>query len=135
VIEPRTGSPAGALMQKSMAVPLSGIFCGLPGALSFRLSVAVLAPPFAPQAGNCSGLNATWIVQVAPGAVFAPVHESADTAKSPGFDPVLVTDVIVSVPADAPELEFVTTMGWGVPPVPPASWLPKLTLVGTETPA
>jgi hypothetical protein len=97
--------------------------------------MAVLAPPFAPHAGNGSGLKATWIVQVAPGAVFAPVHESADNAKSPGFDPVLVTDVIVSVPADAPELEFVTTIGCGVPPAPPASWLPKLTPVGTETAA
>jgi len=115
-----------------MAVPLSGMLCGLPGALSFRMSVPVRDPPFAPQFPDCNGLNATCTEQVAPGGVLAPVHASVTSAKSPGFPPDFATDAIVSAPANAPELLFVITIGCGEPPAPPASWLPKLMLVGTE---
>jgi hypothetical protein len=137
VIGSTTGWLGVEAMQKSDAVPLSGMPWGLPGALSFRVSVALLDPPFAPQVADCNGLNATWIVHVEPGATLCPVQPSPPLAitKSPAFGPVRDRDVIINVPANGPELLFVTVMGWGASPAPPASWLPKLTLVGTEMPA
>jgi hypothetical protein len=130
-----TGCPVEVAMQKSMAVPLSGILCGLPGALSFKVSVALRAPPIVLHVGCCIGLNATCTEHVALGGVLAPVHESLTSAKSPGFAPDFATEEIVSAPANGPELLFVTTIGCGAPPAPPASWLPKLMLVGMEMPA
>src|SRR5271163_299443 len=100
-------------MQKSDAVPLSGMLWGLPGALSAKASVAPLAPPFAPHVANCNGLNATWTVQVPPGGVDCPVQPSPPLAitKSPPFAPVRDSEVIISTPANGPELLFVTVTG------------------------
>ena len=58
VIGSTTGWLGAAAMQKSDAVPLSGMVWGLAGALSLRLSVALLDPPFAPHVADCNGLNA-----------------------------------------------------------------------------
>lgn len=98
-IGPLTGCPDAASMQKSIAVALSGTLCGLPGALSFRINVALRAPPPAPHVADCVGAKDICIEQVPPGGVLAPMHESVVTAKSPGFVPPLVTEAIASAPA------------------------------------
>lgn len=128
-----TGCPGAASMQKSIAVPLTGTLCGLPGALSFRISVAVRAPLPAPHVAPSAGAKANWMEHVAPGGVLAPMQESAVTAKSPGFVPPLVTELIVSAPAKAPVLLFVTVTGCAVPDVP-ASCGVNAKLAGSEIP-
>lgn len=122
-------------MQKLMAVPLRGTVWGLPGALSAKLSRADRAAPAEPHVVEGRGLKDAWMVQLFPGTMLAPVQLSEVVTKSPALAPVLVTDEIASVPANGPELLFVTTIGCGELPAPPASWAPKLMLMGTEIPA
>jgi hypothetical protein len=121
--------PGVTLKQKSTAAPLSGTAWGLPGALSTNESVALRGPLIVGHID--AGWNATLIEHVPPGGTLVPVQESVLMTKSPAFAPDLLTDVIVSAPAYWPLLLLVTTMGCGVPGSL-ASWLPKLTPVGTE---
>ena len=81
--------------------------------MSFKASVALLEPPFAPHAVDRNGLKAIWIVHVPPGRVLCPTQPSPPLAitKSPEFAPDGETDVMVSAPANGPELLFVTTIG------------------------
>lgn len=53
-----TGCPVEEVKQKSAAVPLRGIVCGPPGALSCRVSVALRALP-EPHDAACTGANVT----------------------------------------------------------------------------
>jgi hypothetical protein len=120
-----TPCPDAGWVQNSIAVPLSEITGGVPGALSFSVSDALLAPPLAPHVGAehpevppWHGWNFTEIEQLWPGGVFAPVHASLTNRKSAAFVPVLVTEVTVSAPAYWPVEVFVTFTDSGVPAVP-----------------
>ena len=83
---------AGATTQKfPAAVPASGMLCGLPGALSVSVNVALLATgEFAHV-----GVNVTCIVQVPFGATltFAPAQVFAEIVKSLAFVPVAIAEL------------------------------------------
>jgi len=91
--------PGAVLGQKSIAVPASAMLCGLPGALSVSESVALRAPPLAPQGDACCGLNCTEIVQEFPGEVEAAAQASDEIKKSAAFVPEVWTERMVSGPA------------------------------------
>jgi hypothetical protein len=63
--------------------------------------------------------------------MLAPVHVSPFSAKSPEFAPLLLTDVTVSAPANAPLPLFVTLMGCAML-AEPASCGGNAKLVGKE---
>ena len=99
--------------------------------MSVSRSVALLAPPFAPQVAPGAGWKTIWKAHVDWGAMLAPVHPSVFNAKSPAFAPLLLTDVIVSAPAKGPLLLFVTVMGCALL-ADPASCGGKAKVVGKE---
>jgi len=68
-------------------VPERVTLCGLPLALSLKLSEALRLPV-------ADGVNVTLTVQVPLGITVAPVHVSALLAKSLAFEPVSPTLVI-----------------------------------------
>ncbi len=64
-------------------VPFSAALCGLPEALSAKLSEALRLP-------GAAGVKVTLTVQVLFGVTVAPVQESALLVKSPAFVPAIV---------------------------------------------
>ena len=75
---------ADKLTTGPVAVPLKLTVCGLPLALSVKLSEALKLPV-------ADGVNVTLTVQVLLGATAAPVQVSALLAKSLAFVPLIVT--------------------------------------------
>lgn len=73
--------PGATAIPKSSPVPLSGTVCGLFGALSVAVSVAVREP-------LAVGVNVTFTAQFVPPARLAPQVLPA-SAKSPLFAPVI----------------------------------------------
>ena len=109
-------------------VPVTPAVCGLPEALSATVIVALLPP-------NAVGVNVTAIVQLPAAANVPTVRQSvplagATSAKSPGFVPINVTLVIVSVPVP----EFVSTVVIG-PLATPCRWFPNATGDGLKSPS
>ena len=102
--------PDWGLKQKSSAVPVRATLCGLPCALSLRLSVAFLVDPV-PQVEAWSGRKAIWTVHVPPGGVLPDVQELLVMSKSPLLGPFTLTPVNVSGPALGPVALFVTVIG------------------------
>src|SRR6185312_17211990 len=91
-----------------------------PAPSSVKLSVALRLP-------TAVGEKVTPTVQVAFTAIAFPEQVSALMAKSPVFDPVMLTALICSV---AP-LALVSVTVWAALVVP-MFWLPKLRLVGLK---
>src|SRR6266581_3490176 len=88
---------AGEPPVESAPVPVRVTVCGLPVALSFTLSVALLVP-------LADGENVTLMVQLAPWATELP--QLLVWAKSPLFDPV--KPMLVMLKEDEPLLVNVT---------------------------
>ena len=112
---PKASGLGVSVSARTAPVPVSGMLCGLPGALSFRTSAALRAPPAA-------GLNDTDTVHEAPAAsVAGPSGQVVVWAKSPAFVPENPIELIVSGPL--PELRTVSgcaalvlPTGWAAKP-------------------
>jgi hypothetical protein len=105
-----------ASMAKSMPAPESVTDCGVSGALSVRVRVAVRAP-------NAAGVNVTLIAQFAAGAT-VPLQVSFST-KSAEFGP----ENEMAPTCRAPVPEFVTVIARGGLALP-TSWLAKFAAEG-----
>ena len=97
VVWPTTRATLLGLIVSPAPVPVSATRCGVPGALSAIVTVAVRLPLIA-------GVNVTLIEHVADGATEAP--QLLFCAKSPLCGPVIVTPLITS--ATLPVLVTVT---------------------------
>jgi hypothetical protein len=102
----------------AVPLPLRDTVCGLPEALSVKVSVAEAAPVTV-------GLKVRPTTQVALGATLAPLQVLVATANSEAFAPPNTTVEILS--AMLPPLVTVSVIGALVVPI---SWLLKLTLAG-----
>src|SRR5580658_1636725 len=112
-----------------MAAPDRAMFCGLVGALSVMLRVAVFAPAVEPQGaatGDASGVNVTVSVQEPPAGTPA-VQLLADVKFPAGFT---LAPVTVSTAGAVPLLAIVTVTGADDVP---ASVPPKLIVPAGET--
>ena len=102
-----------------MPVPCNGTCCGLPGALSVKLSDPVRSPV-------CVGVNVTFTIQALPAAnvlLQAVFVASGTNAKSP------VVAMLLKVSVEAPVLVTVTFFA---PDLTPTRTLPHVNEVGVN---
>jgi hypothetical protein len=99
--------PEAAPSVKFWPVPVRPKVCGLPLALSVKLSEALRLPV-------ADGVNVTLTAQVLLGVTVAPVQVSALLAKSPAFVPLIVTVEIVRLAVPV----LVTVSAWAALVVP-----------------
>lgn len=102
-------------------VPVKGMVCGLPGALSVTLTCAVRVPV-------AEGVNFRLMVQLLPAATELPQVPRPAKAKSPALAPVIVK-LLEIVSVALPVLARVT---YWTALVVPTAWLGKVTEDGVN---